>query len=72
LLDLKGNPAIAVEVSDYEEPLGLQLEYARRLSHFSMKYPSCRCSRELAAMNRSRGCGPGELGFVAREIVYDQ
>lgn len=29
---------IAVFERDYEEPLGFQLEYARRLSHFSLPY----------------------------------
>jgi hypothetical protein len=30
---------IAVFERDHAEPLGFQLEYARRLSHFSMPYP---------------------------------
>ncbi len=30
---------IALFERDYEEPLGFQLEYARKLSHFSMPYP---------------------------------
>jgi hypothetical protein len=30
---------IALFERDYGEPLGFQLEYARRLSHFSMPYP---------------------------------
>ena len=30
---------IAMFERDYPEPLGFQLEYARRLSHFSMPYP---------------------------------
>ena len=30
---------IAMFERDYGEPLGFQLEYARRLSHFTMPYP---------------------------------
>ena len=30
---------IAMFERDYAEPLGFQLEYARRLSHFTMPYP---------------------------------
>ena len=30
---------IAMFERDYDEPLGFQLEYARRLSHFSLPYP---------------------------------
>jgi hypothetical protein len=30
---------IAMFERDYEEPLGYQLEYARRLSHFTLPYP---------------------------------
>lgn len=30
---------IAMFERDYEEPLGFQLEYARRLQHFSLPYP---------------------------------
>ena len=30
---------IAMFERDYAEPLGFQLEYARRLSHFSLPYP---------------------------------
>jgi len=30
---------IAMFERDYAEPLGFQLEYARRLSHFAMPYP---------------------------------
>lgn len=30
---------IAMFERDYDEPLGFQLEYARRLAHFSMPYP---------------------------------
>jgi hypothetical protein len=30
---------IAMFERDYPEPLGFQLEYAQRLSHFSMPYP---------------------------------
>jgi hypothetical protein len=30
---------IAMFERDYAEPLGFQLEYAQRLSHFSMPYP---------------------------------
>lgn len=30
---------IALFERDYDEPLGFQLEYARKLSHFSMPYP---------------------------------
>jgi len=30
---------IALFERDYEEPLGFQLEYARKLSHFSLPYP---------------------------------
>ena len=30
---------IAMFERDYDEPLGFQLEYARKLSHFSMPYP---------------------------------
>ena len=30
---------IAMFERDYDEPLGFQLEYARRLSHVSMPYP---------------------------------
>jgi hypothetical protein len=30
---------IAMFERDYDQPLGFQLEYARRLSHFSLPYP---------------------------------
>ena len=30
---------IALFERDYDEPLGFQLEYARRLSHFGLPYP---------------------------------
>ena len=30
---------IAMFERDYDEPLGFQLEYARKLSHFSLPYP---------------------------------
>ncbi len=30
---------IAMFERDYDEPLGFQLEYARRLQHFSLPYP---------------------------------
>jgi hypothetical protein len=30
---------IAMFENDYAEPLGFQLEYARRLSHFALPYP---------------------------------
>jgi hypothetical protein len=30
---------IAIFERDYDEPLGYQLEYARRLAHFSLPYP---------------------------------
>jgi hypothetical protein len=30
---------IALFERDYDEPLGFQLEYARKLSHFSLPYP---------------------------------
>jgi len=30
---------IAMFERDYDEPLGFQLEYARRLSHFGLPYP---------------------------------
>lgn len=30
---------IAMFERDYDEPLGFQLEYARRLAHFSLPYP---------------------------------
>jgi len=30
---------IAMFERDYDEPLGFQLEYARRLSHFALPYP---------------------------------
>ena len=30
---------IAMFERDYEEPLGYQLDYARRLSHFTLPYP---------------------------------
>jgi hypothetical protein len=30
---------IAMFERDYEEPLGFQLEYARKLAHFSLPYP---------------------------------
>jgi hypothetical protein len=31
---------IAMFERDYDEPLGFQLEYARRLGHFSLPYPN--------------------------------
>jgi hypothetical protein len=45
LFELGAHPFLALTLyiamfeRDYEEPLGFQLEYARRLAHFTMPYP---------------------------------